>query len=814
MDFETYSEAGYVWDNTIGKWRTICKPPGKGGMLSALGTAVYAEHPSTEVLCLAYDLKDGRGPHLWTPQRTEIIDSVQGVVWSEYGPDGPIPLFNHILCGGLIEAHNSMFEYQIWENVCHKRMGWPKLPLNQLRCSAAKAKKASLPPALGDLSKVLQIERGKDADGSRLIKKFSIPGPVAPWDAEASAAAVAREAACPTVQKRVMAKVPAVKSAGTANQKYAHVWHDWQRNDPATDPVDGPKLYGYCLRDIEAESEISELLPDLSPTELELWMLDQRINVRGVKVDEDRLDDCLDVMNQVFARYEEELCFLTGGVIRTIGQSIALAKWLTANGCPTSSVNEEAIDLLIDSPSLPQHPDAVRGNYHIPRRVLEIRQILAYSSVKKAVAAKLQLDNRRRLQCLFSFCGALRTDRFTGVGPQPQNFPNSGPDVKLCDGEDGCGHYRHPSLDVCPWCGRPEFLNPAPAPVLEWKFKVVEDAFYILSTRSLEVVEHYFGDALALISGCLRSLFIPPPGRDLICSDYSAIEMVVGAAIAGEEWMLDIFRTHGKLYEATISQITGTPIEEILQHKETTGEHHPLRKRGKVASLASQYGGGVAAWKRFGADKYYGSDEEIKADVDGWRRRAPAFAARQYRDGYSGIWEGLENAAKSAIKNPGQCFTFKGIIYGVRYDPAFNGPLRKVLYCRVLSGDTLQYHNPYIVEETDNYGRLSERIYFEGWNNNPTVGPMGWITISTWGGKLFENIVQKTARDILTHAMVNLDKAGYELVLHVHDEPVAEIDENRGSVEEYERIMIDLPWWCRDWPVRVGGGWRGKRYRK
>jgi DNA polymerase bacteriophage-type len=807
MDFETYSEAGYVWDSTIGKWRTICEVKGKkGGILSYIGGAVYAEHPSTEVLCLAYDLKDGMGPHLWVPKSwdckvTEEWLKLTGVTQPifEVGPPGPVSLFGYLQRGGLIEAHNSAFEYRIWNEVCVKKYGWPPLPLHQLRCSQAKAKKASLPPSLGDLSKVLNITHGKDADGSRLIKKFSIPGPVAPWDPVATAAAIAREEACPTVLKQTLFKERKIRDVKAP----VRVWQPWQRTFPHLDPVDGPKLYQYCLRDIEAESEISELLPDLPSVELDLWLLDQRINMRGVRVDEARLDDCLAVMNQVFARYEKELAAVTGGAVLTVGQSKETAKWLTANGCPTESVDKEAIEALITNPRLPQHPDVARGIYHPARRVLEIRQILAYSSVKKAVAAKLQLDRRRRLQGLFSYCGALRTDRFTGVGPQPQNFPNSGPDMKFC--ENGCENYYKPELDECPWCGMPDFINGVESKPKEWEFPMVEGAFYILQTRSLEIVEYYYGDALALISGCLRSLFIPAEGRDLICADYSAIEAVVGAAIAGEEWRLEVFRTHGKIYETSISKITGTPLDVILKHKTDTGSHHPLRKRGKVAELASGFGGGVAAWKRFGADKYYNSDEEIKEAVDRWRRESPAFSAQMWRDGYSGIWEGLEIAAKSAVKNPGQCFEFRGISYGMRGN---------VLYCRLLSGDTLQYHNPRVVKEVNRYDREVETLYFEGWNNNPANGAMGWIVMSTWGGKLFENVVQKTARDILTHALVNLDRAGYDIVLHVHDEPVAEVDEGKGSTDEFKRIMVDLPWWCHDWPVRVGGEWRGKRYRK
>jgi len=242
----------------------------------------------------------------------------------------------------------------------------PELPYQQLRCSAAKAKKASLPAALGDLSKlprsVLNVEQGKLTDGTRLIHKFCVPRNPTKGD-------------------------PSL------------------RLYPDQDPEDGPKFYEYNLRDIEAESEISEQLPDLSPHELALWLLDQKINIKGARIDVERLGDCLDLMGQVFRQYEAELVEVTGGQVRTINQFEALATWLTANGCPTKSVKEEVIDALILDQSI-QGP---------ARRVLEIRQILAYSSVKKAVAIKLQLDDRERLQGLFSYCGALRTDRWSGM---------------------------------------------------------------------------------------------------------------------------------------------------------------------------------------------------------------------------------------------------------------------------------------------------------------------------------------------------------------------------------------------------------------
>ena len=265
---------------------------------------------------------------------------------------------------------------------------------------------------------------------------------------------------------------------------------------------------------------------------------------------------------------------------------------------------------------------------------------------------------------------------------------------------------------------------------------------------------------------------------------------------AGEQWRIDVFNTHGKIYEACMSGITGIPLEDILQYKKEHGSHHPDRKKyGKVPELASGYGGGIGAWKAFGADKFM-TDDEIRTNVKAWRDKSPMVTQ---------FWRELEKAAILAVQNPGQCYSYRYVTYGVKDD---------VLYCKLPSGRLLNYHQPRLVPDVLPWGKTVYRLSYMGWNSDYKKGPIGWMRLDTWGGKLVENWCQAVARDILTHAMVNIDKTGYNIVLHVHDEIVSEVPEGTGSVEQFEQIMSTMPEWAADWPVAAKGGWRGKRYRK
>lgn len=720
IDFETYSPAGYTWN--------IVRQKYDGGGLPEVGVAVYVEHEDAEVLSCAYNLKDGTGAHLWLPANPP-----------------PPALMAHIHKGGLLEAWNSFFEYMVWNKICVRRYGWPKLALEQLRCAKSKAQAFALPGSLAITGETLGIENAKIADGKRLIRKFAIP------------------------------RKPTKKNPS-------------HRIRPIDDPEDAKRLYAYNLRDIEAEAEISSLTPDLNPFELKFWLCDQRINARGVAVDVASVKNCIAILNQCYEAGNARLTKLTEGVVTSVSQVARFTVWLQSRGVPIESMAEDAVNLVLESYELP--PDTFEA--------LTIRQQLGSASVKKFHAMLARATKEGRIHDLFVYHSA-RTGRAAGTGVQPQNLPNSGVHVSKCTRTSCRRHYAANFL-CCPWCGeKSSGLHH------EWNPLTVEDALIAVTPGDKNCFEYYFGDAIATLAGCLRGMFIAASAYDLICSDYSAIEAVVLAALAGEEWRLQVFRTHGKIYEMSASKICGISFDEFELYKATSGQHHPMRKKiGKVAELASGYGGWIGAWKAFGADAFF-NDEEIKKSILAWRDASPAIVEfwGGQPDWKRKEYYGLEGMAIQAVMNPGTPFTYRGITYFMK---------RGILYCTLLSGRYLVYHNARLEPSDRRPGTHS--LTFEGYNTNPKMGAVGWIRMQTYGGKLCENVVQATARDLLAEAIVKLEERGYPVVLHVHDEIVAEVPEGYGSIEEFERIMSECPAWAKGWPIKASGGWRAKRYAK
>lgn len=742
LDCETFSEAGFVWDGEATdkngrptpKWRALPNTTDKG--LFAVGAAVYTEHPSFEVLTLSYNLKDGRGIRRWKP-----------------GQPAPQDLFDYLARGGLVESHNCGFEFWVWWNYLHRRLGWPMIPHDQQRCSMAKARAHGLPGGLAPLGSVLGAQVQKDKDGKALLDMFSVP------------------------------RNPTKADPRT-------------RIRPADDPVAAERLYRYCDTDIATEAEVSALVPDLSPGELQWWKIDQLINRRGVQIDVPTVEAAINVIEQAFARYNAELCALTGGAVQRASELEKLKAWLKTQGVYAHSMDADALEELMKERA--RFPAAAA-------RAIEIRALIGSASVKKCYAMRNQATQAGRLHELFGYHAA-RTGRTNGMGPQPTNLPNSGPDVARCQ----CGRHYGTHRYSCPWCG----ALAAGSKEIEWCAEAAADAIACIQTGALATVEHYFGDAVNIVSACLRGMFIAAPGYDLVSSDYTAIEAVVLAQLAGEQWRIDLFKGGGKIYEASGAKIQGITYEEAIAYKARTGNHHPCRKVGKVAELAGGYQGWIGAYKQFGADEFM-TDQEIKQAILAWRLASPMIVrmwggqfvdangmpAPSFFRNVTPRLTGLEGMAIAAVMYPGQIFDYRGIKYFVYGD---------VLYCELLSGRRIAYHRPRLRDD----GAGGQNLSFEGWNTNPKNGPIGWIRMDTYGGKLTENVVQATARDILVHAIVNLWKAGYAVVMHVYDEIIAEVLRGHGSVEELESIMGQMPAYAEGWPVAAHGGWRGQRYRK
>lgn len=260
------------------------------------------------------------------------------------------------------------------------------------------------------------------------------------------------------------------------------------------------------------------------------------------------------------------------------------------------------------------------------------------------------------------------------------------------------------------------------------------------------------------------------------------------------------------------SKITGTPLDTYFQYKKDNGFDHPDRKKiGKIAELASGYGGWIGAWKNFGADM---EDDEIKQQVLAWRAASPEIVEMwgdQFRHVGPGKWDyrpelfGLEGMAIMAILNPGKCYSYIDITYGVHND---------ILYCRLPSGRYLTYHRPRLSQGNDKLKRgPCYDITFEGYNSNSQKGPVGWHVLETYGGRLFENVVQAVSADIQAEALVRLEDNNYPVVMHTHDEAIAEMPCGQGNVEHMGAIMSERPHWASWWPLRAAG-WEHKRYQK
>lgn len=379
MDFETFSSAGFVWNENDGKWEALPgASQGKKG-LPVVGAARYTEDPSCEVLSFSYDLKDGHGPRLWMP-----------------GWPPPMPLFEHLAAGRLIEAWNVAFERWVWRNVCVPKYGWPPLPDRQLRCAMAKSRAAQFPGALSEASQVVLGVNLKDAEGKRLLDKFSKP------------------------------RNPTKKDAR-------------RRITLADDPVDGARLIAYNAQDIVAEASVSHRVPDLTGIDLEYWFVDQAVNTRGVAIDMDGVRDCIAIVEQAHAKYNAELFAITG--IDAASKVQQIQGWLHAQGCHLDSLDEETVEAEV------KRLDALGHTGSAVYRVLQIRQAIGSAAVKKLYAISNQVTADGRLHDLFSF-HATRTGRATGNGPQPTNLPNSGPNLWLCE----CGKYFALSHRSCPWC--------------------------------------------------------------------------------------------------------------------------------------------------------------------------------------------------------------------------------------------------------------------------------------------------------------------------------------------------------------------------
>lgn len=549
------------------------------------------------------------------------------------------------------------------------------LDVTQWECSMVKSAMLGLPLSLDMASKVLQLPEEKMKAGKALIRYFSVP-----------------------------CKPTKVNQGRTRNLPH----HD----------IDKWNLYKeYNGMDVEVERAIRRKIAffDIPEKERQLWYLDQKINKRGVALDLSFVESAL---------YINDIC---------TDELLAEAKDITGLDNPNSAAQlkswlSEEMSEEITSLKKNDIPDMIdRADDEKVKRLLELRQQLSKTSIKKYIAMLNSVCKDGRIRGLTQFYGANRTGRFAGRIVQLQNLVRN-------------------------------------------LLKDLELARELVYNREYDILNLTFGNISDVLSQLIRTAFIASNGHRLYVADFSAIEARVLAWWAKEKWRLDVFKTHGMIYEASASAMFGVPLEKVTKD---------LRGRGKVAELALGYQGAVGALKAMDIKKEL-IEEEMPRIVKAWRKSNKNIVQ---------LWYTVEKAVIITIKE-GKPNTVNGVTFYMR---------KGILFAKLPSGRSLAYPQPRVIQKQTAFG-TKESIQYKGLDDKNK-----WGDTDSYGGKFVENITQAIARDCLCESMLRLEEANYPLVFHVHDEGIGDIIEGFGSIGEMCEIMSRPMPWAPDLPLNAEG---------
>lgn len=566
-------------------------------------------------------------------------------------------------------AYNSAFEWY-----CLNRAGF-ETPLEQWRCTMMHGLYCGYTSGLGATGKAIGLpeDKRKMAVGKALIRYFCVP--------------------CkPT------------KSNG------GRTW-----NLPRHAPEKWELFKEYCMQDVVTEHEILKRL-NLFPVpeeEEKLWQMDIRMNALGVRVDEELIEGALAIDSVSTQKLTDEAIDLSG--LDNPNSATQVLDWLQMQGVELSNLQKATVEETLQT----ELPDNAR-------RLLEIRQQMGKTSIKKYVAMDTAKGADGRVRGLTQFYGANRTGRWAGRLVQLQNLPRN-------------------------------------------YLKTLDIARNLVKQKNYEGVRMVYNNVPDTLSQLIRTAFIPSEGNKFVVADFSAIEARVIAWLAGEQWVNEVFATHGKIYEATASQMFHVPVEKIAKGN----PEYSLRQKGKVATLALGYQGGVNSLISMGALNMGLAEEELPDIVQRWRS-----ANRRICD----LWYAVEQAALTVMQTA-QTQAIHGLIFALEGDMVYG---QCFLTVQLPSGRKLFYPKPFLQE--NRFGKMAIHYYTVGQQTRK------WEITSTYGGKMTENIVQAVARDCLAETLKRIDARGLQVVFHVHDEVI--IDAPMGvTVEEICGLMAEpIPW--------------------
>ena len=650
--------------------------------LKKVGLWNYARHPSTDVWCAAWAFDDDE-PRLWMRAGMPFPD------------EDTAPMLDFVRAGGRLIAHNAAFELAIWNEIMAKRYGWPALKPEQTECTMVGCYAMGLPGALENAAMALGLTARKDLAGRALMLRMARP--------------------------RSKAGVTPV------------VW--WDEADKLA------QLYAYCQQDVRVEREIHKRVLPLSETERRVWLLDYKINQRGVAIDRQSAEAAVVLADTMGTHYAAVLNTLTSGRVKSVNALIPMKDWLTERGVSADALAKQDVVDLLERDDLSEEC----------RKVLTIRQDAGKASNAKFDKMLALAGDDDRLRNMYQYHGAA-TGRWGGRGVQTHNLPRVMP-----------------------------------------KAEQVEKILAHVRRGDHRAIDMIYGPPLAVVSSCLRSFFVAPEGKTLLNGDFANVEGRGQAWFAGEQWKLRAFEaadagTGPGLYELAYSRMFGVPVESVKNPSEE-------RQIGKVSELAFGYAGGVGSFRTMG--KVYGvkvPDATADEFKHAWRAAHPAIRR---------CWYDIQNAAIAAVRSPGEPF-----VCGF---PGRQATFKKVgsfLWCRLPSARVICYTYPKILEgdyepeltymtvpSPDDAKKM--KIIYDSMNS------ASWARVGTYGGSLFNNIVQGFCRDFLAHVLLELDVLGAAVVMHTHDDVLLEVlvERAEGARTKMQEIMRTLPAWAVGFPL-------------
>lgn len=497
------------------------------------------------------------------------------------------------------------------------------------------------------------------------------------------------------------------------------------RTLPHHEPEKWELFKEYCIQDVVTEMEVERRLSNfpVPDQEQKLWELDQQINVNGVEIDMDLVQGALQISDVSTTELTDEAVKITG--LNNPNSTAQLTKWLSSQGVEVENLQKATVEELVNT---------LDGDV---KRMLEIRLELSKTSVKKYRAMQEAVCEDGRVRGLLQFYGANRTGRWAGRLVQVQNLPRN-------------------------------------------YLETLSHARDLVKDKKADAIKLIYGNVPDTLSQLIRTAFVPSEGNILLVSDFAAIEARVIAWLAGEQWRLDVFNTHGKIYEASASAMFGVPLELIKKGN----PEYELRAKGKVSELALGYQGAAGALISMGALNMGLTEEELPNIVRRWRS-----ANKRIVD----LWYSLDNAALSVMRT-GHPAGVKGLLLA-RESDIVNG--LDFLTITLPSGRKLFYAKPFLSD--NDFGK--EAVHY--WGMDQTTKK--WSKVNTYGGKLVENVTQAIARDCLAETLSRLANTGHKTVMHVHDEVVLDIPKEIADLEAVNKLMGEPISWAPGLPLAADG---------